>query len=340
MNKFWLGFLTASVLASLVFVWLSSSSQELIKSPVVDFVSKERPLAGYTIDTLSQTKFEASEITLGRVLNNDNSFTSYIFYFWVNGKKVSGLANIPKTIGEYPVIVMFRGYVDKEIYQTGVGTQRAAEVFAKNGFITIAPDFLGYGESDKPSDNPLEERFETYVTALTLLESMESFAKTLSDSNLGARVDTAKIGIWGHSNGGQVALTILEITGKAIPTVLWAPVSKPFPYSVLYYTDAFEDRGKMLRRALGEFEGDYDAELYNLTNFFDRINAQLQVHQGTVDDSVPQKWSDQLVEELEKLGKDVDYFTYNGADHNLLPAGWQTAVNRSIVFYRGQLSRN
>lgn len=317
-------------------IW-NRSNNHLFNPLPQTFEVKSKPLDKYTIDVFSKTKFEASQVILEDVLTDDLQFTSYKFYFNVSDKKVNGLVNVPESEGIYPVIVMFRGYVDKEIYQTGVGTQRAAEVFAKNGFITLAPDFLGYGDSDRPSENVLEERFQTYVTALTLLESISNLNSTFAVNNLSVRVDPSKVGIWGHSNGGQIALTVLEITGRSIPTILWAPVSKPFPYSVLYYTDAFEDRGKMLRRAIAEFEKDYDVELYNLTNFFDRINAQLQVHQGTADDSVPQKWSDELVGEFEKLEKDVGYFTYAGADHNLLPGGWSTAVSRAIEFYKKNL---
>lgn len=332
MNRFLIILLALPVAVAGFIFWQERDGQVKI-APSEEQAQKARPLDKYTIEALSKTQFPASEITLGKVLEDRKDSTSYIFSFYVDGKKVSGLANIPKKADEYPVLVMFRGYVDREAYTTGTGTQRAGEVFAKSGFITLAPDFLGYGESDNPSGNPIEERFQTYVTALVLLESIKNLNAALADNNLAARVNVDQIGIWGHSNGGQIALTILEITGRPVPTVLWAPVSKPFPYSVLYYTDDFDDRGKMLRRVIADFEKDYDVELYSLTNFFDRINAPIQIHQGTDDDYVPQKWSNQLVEELEKLNKDVEYFTYAGSDHNLAPSGWNLAVARNIDFW-------
>ena len=122
-------------------------------------------------------------------------------------------------------------------------------------------------------------------------------------------------------------MTVLEISGKEYPTVLWAPVSKPFPYSILYYTDEAEDRGKALRKKLAEFERDYDVELYSLTNYLDSIKAPIQIHQGTLDGSVPIKWTDELVKQLK-----VDYLIYSGADHNLV-GGWSQAVQKSIDFW-------
>ena len=94
------------------------------------------------------------------------------------------------------------------------------------------------GERQSQQD-VFEERFQTYTTAMNLLAGIEKWERA------------GKIGIWGHSNGGQIALTVLEISQKEYPTVLWAPVSKPFPYSILYYTDEAEDRGKALRKKYG-----------------------------------------------------------------------------------------
>lgn len=296
----------------------------------------EKPLDKYTFARLKETKFSESPITFGKMIKDGNTFMSYVFYFNIEGKKASGLANIPKNQGTYPIIVMFRGYVPKEKYSIGEGTKRAGEVFAQNGFITLAPDFLGYGESASPSASSIEERFQTYATALTLLASVESINNSLQRNEFNARADTGKIGIWGHSNGGHIALSVLEITGKNYPTVLWAPVSKPFPYSILYYTDEFDDRGKMLRKVLSEFEKDYDAELYSPLNYYSWIQAPIQLHQGSADEAVPQKWSDELVESLEKLEKEVDYFIYPGDDHNLQPNGWSLAVEKSIGFYKSK----
>lgn len=318
------------------YVFLASNNK--IISPLGSRL-REKPLDKYTFERLKETKFSESPITFGKLLKDDNFFVSYVFYFNIEGKKASGLANIPKKEGTYPVIVMFRGYVDKEKYSIGEGTKRAGEVFAQNGFITLAPDFLGYGESASPSASSIEERFQTYTTALTLLASVGNINSSLQRNEFNAQADTGKIGIWGHSNGGHIALSVLEITGKSYPTVLWSPVSKPFPYSILYYTDELNDRGKFLRKVLSDFEKDYDVELYSPLNYYQWLEAPIQLHQGAADELVPQKWSNELVESLEKLQKDVDYFLYPGDDHNLQPNGWSLAVERSMAFYQKYFNR-
>jgi len=306
---------------------------------------REKPLLKYTFENLKKNKFKQSPIILDIVLDEKENSISQLFFYnirdVVNGenkeKRVGGLINIPKKEGIYPVVVMMRGFVPVEAYTTGIGTKRVGEFFAQNGLITIAPDFLGYGQSDNPSQNSIEERLQTYTTALTLLSSLDNLNTGLIASYSGRiKADVSKIGIWGHSNGGQIALSVLEITGKNYPTVLWAPVSKPFPYSILYFTDEFDDHGKALRKVVADFENDYNIELYSSSNFYSWIKAPLEVHQGTADDAVPLKWSDNLVADLTKLNKDVTYFTYPGADHNLLP-GWEVAVQRSLDFYKEHL---
>ncbi len=299
----------------------------------------EKPLEKYTIDRLSSRIAVGSQITLDEAVATTSAYTAYKFHFTSEGptssgeaglrgagKKVTGLAHIPNSASETnkkPVIVQFRGYVEHDIFESGMGTRRSAEVFARNGFISLAPDFLGYGGSDNPSEDVFEERFQTYIAGLDLLASIPSLPMT----------DSSRVGIWGHSNGGQIALTILEITGKPYPTTLWAPVSKPFPYSILYYTDEAEDRGKALRKKLADFERDYDVELYSLPNFVDRIAAPVQLHQGTGDAAVPVKWNDEFVSVLQDKKKDIEYFVYPGADHNLTPS-WNTVIGRDVAFFR------
>lgn len=309
---------------------------------------KERTLDRYTIDNLGKTYFEPSGIELGEVLKEEPEFVSRVFYFRVDppsreasegqaGKRVSGQVNYPKAAGTYPVIVMNRGYIEQEGFTTGDGTRRSSEEFVKAGFVTLAPDFLGYGESDMPSDFPVEERFQTYTTVLMLLESIPNLNETFLNNQVQIKVDPRKIGLWGHSNGGQITMTVLEITGKSYPAVLWAPVSKPFPYSILYYTDDFDDHGKALRKVVAQFEQDYDSELYSTANYLDKINASVSIHQGSSDEEVPINWSGDLVLELKKLNKQVEYFTYPEDDHNFANGNWQLVVSRNIEFFKNNL---
>lgn len=295
--------------------WDKNAEKTVVQTQIV----KERPLEKYTIENLILRSYDSAI-----VMDEQVSPGVYKFHFDSDGKKVTGLAHIPNDcVEKCPVIAQFRGYADRNVYYAGYGTEHSAQYFAKNGFISLAPDFLGYGDSASASANLWEERFQTYTTAINLMESIEKWNKT----------SPGKIGIWGHSNGGQITLTVLEIAGFNYPTVLWAPVSAPFPYSILYYTDDNDDHGKLLRREVAKFEQDYDAEKYTLVNYIDRIKAPILLQQGTADDQVPKKWSDNLMKKLKSLEIKVVYEVYPGADHDL-GLGWDEAVKKDVDFYR------
>ena len=310
-----------------------------VLSPIAHVV--ERPLDKYTIDNLTKRQGIASQIVLDEAVATASAYTAYLFHYTSDGptlslsesglrgagKKVTGLAHIHNGSGPFPVIVQLRGYVEKEKYQPGTGTRRSAEVFASHGFISFAPDFLGYGGSDDPSEDVLEERFQTYVAILDLVASLPSFPM----------VDPDRIGIWAHSNGGQIALTVLEITRGLYPTTLWAPVTRAFPYSILFYTDEAEDKGKALRKKLSDFEKTYDVDRYTMVNYLDRIAAPLQLHQGDSDEAVPVKWNDEFVADLRKKNITIGYFLYPGTDHNLHPV-WNTVIARDLDFFTHQFT--
>lgn len=331
MNKKYITILLFSIFlifGGVAFWFFSKDSNFSILSPlgsIKEKAEKEKPLEKYAFPKLFEREYQGSAIILEKMLKGEQYFKNYLFSYRSDGKKISGIAKIPtrKTPKDgFPVVVLIRGYVDKGIYYSGLGTDSAASFFAKNGFITLAPDFLGFGESDDRPLDDLEDRFRRSVDVMNLLASINSLLE----------VDPNKVFLWGHSNGGQIALSVLAISQQNIPTTLWAPVSKFFPYSVLYYTDEMEDEGKYLRRILADFEKDYDVDKYSFDKYLDRIQAPIVVHQGSVDNYIPAKWSNQLVEKFKDLDKQVTYYIYPDTDHNLKPS-WDTVISRDLKFF-------
>lgn len=252
------------------------------------------------------------------------------FYYRSGGRRISGQIKVPfgsLPKGGWPVVVMARGYVEKEEYVTGTGTKNAAAEYAQHGYLTLAPDFSGYGESDAEDENALGARLHKPAEILDLLASLASLPQA----------DPERVYLWGHSNGGQIMLSVAEILGRRGETgvkglTLWAPISKPFPYNILYYTDEAEDRGKWLRAEIAKFEAEYDVDNYSIDRYLDWITMPVQIHQGTADEAVPLKWSEELNKTLTELGKEVSYYKYDGADHNMKP-GWNTVVARDLQFF-------
>lgn len=337
------GWILGSILLLLVvagggWYWAKYSHSGVLYSPLGSFTKKvdDRPLDKYSYENLRKRQYDGSEIKFDHVLRVNPYYTTWLFFYYSDGKKVSGVADMPAKYKDIPSaalsdsgvvkIVMIHGFVEEKTYYSGFGTENVAGELARQGYITLAPDLLGLGQSDPNPKDEFEARFQTYITVLNLLESVDKQCHPAVPVGVGgAQDDKCKVGIWGHSNGGQIALSVLEISGKPIPTVLWAPVSKFFPYSILYYIDQFEDQGKYLRGSLAKFESKYDVKKYSITSFFDWINAPILLQQGAVDRDVPVWWSDELAKRLADSGKQIDYKVYPGADHNLQPA-WNRAV--------------
>lgn len=336
------GVIIGSISAYLIFHQGIKEQIKPIKEKTPNIV--EKPLEKYSFERLKEHTFQPSEIIIGEEIKKEANFSSYIFYFYVDEiagtprKKVTGLINIPTKAGTYPVIVMFRGYIDQKKFTSGDGTRRAGELLAQNGFITLAPDFLGYGNSDKEASRPLESRFQTYPTAVTLLNSVQNVNTGIEASDIkNIQANPEKIGIWGHSNGGHISLSSLAITGKNYPTVLWNPVTKPFPYSIFAFMDEQADHGKYIRTMIADFEKDYDIERYSPPNYYKWIEAPIQLHQGSIDEAVPLRWSNDFEKDIKNLNKEIEYFIYPGEDHNFLNGSYNIVFQRTLQFYKKEL---
>ena len=306
------------------------------------------PLAQYNFENLKTRINTVSEIkTIGQVLTvmearkelvkrgdlkgKTFSFESRAISFESNGKKISGMMNLPvgrqvcqvdKECKKYPAIIMIRGFADSEGYFIGSGSWKAADELVRNGFVTVSLDFLGFGLSDGESKDILEARFEKPVGVLDLIESVKKLDF----------VDPNKIGIWAHSNGGQIAISVLEITGGNYPTVLWAPMTNPFPKSVLDTMDENSESGKIVKNRIDEFEKEYDSKLYSIDNFYDWIEAPILIHQGTVDVWCKVEWQQELQTKLKSLGKEITLDIRQGNDHNL-KQNWDEVMEQDVRFF-------
>jgi len=282
-----------------------------IVSPIVSSLksrssAKEDKYSQYSFEALSARVFAPEKVNLGAITKREKNFITYVFTYQSDGKTISGMANIPSGTGKFPVIILLRGYADRKYYHIGLGTEKSANFLAENGFLTLAPDFLGYGYSDWEDTDILLARFYRPVEVLNLLSAISSLPSA----------DSSKIGLWGHSNGGQIALSILEITGKFYPTSLWAPVSLGFPESVLTYLGTQEEVGNVVKEKVEEFLKDNDPKKYSITEYFNKIKAPFIIHQATADELIKIDWTKDLVKKLQEQGNETSLHLYSKENHN------------------------
>ncbi|MEY3101389.1 MAG: hypothetical protein RL435_535, partial [Actinomycetota bacterium] len=90
-----------------------------IFSPV-DQASALTP-AEVTLDVLSVKKFNGSDLTLIKLLNQTSTYTKHSVTYRSDDLKVSGVLYTPKGKGPFPGVVLGHGYIDTEIYKNGQG---------------------------------------------------------------------------------------------------------------------------------------------------------------------------------------------------------------------------
>lgn len=73
------------------------------------------------------------------------------------------------------------------------------------------------------------------------------------------------------------------------------------------------------------------------TYFLGDITTPIQLHTGGDDEEVPVAFSVSLYDQLQKLGKPVEYYNYPGGDHNISSPNFELAMQRSIDFFNKYL---
>lgn len=333
--------------------------QDSFQNPLTDlaFTQPEQPLRRYNLKNIHTIPTIAEPIEVLETLETDLNYTRYLVSFATHPAPatMSAVLTVPTTVQpDDPTIVMLRGYVPPSIYEPGVGTQNAARYYAENGYVSIAPDFLGYGQSDPEPEDTWLGRFIKPVQIMDLLASLEEYG--VSGVEL---PPTSNVILWGHSNGGQIALATLAGLRKSIPTTLWAPVTAPFPYSILYFGDELEDEGKSQRAWISLLERNYDVTEFSLTKNLNLLTGPIRIHHGTSDDAALVWWTREFAQkvatennrrvdvatnqatatEASELAPeeilpaiDLTVYEYPGADHNLQPS-WSTVVERDLAWF-------
>lgn len=332
-------------------------------SPLISDQLESPNYEQYSLTNLIEYPYQTNKLIVSEVVDQTENYSEYVFTFTTMDKSMSGLMTLPNNFNKNKkpkVVIMLRGWAPAETYFSGLGTSPAARVLANNGYITLAPDFFGYGQSDPEPSDTWEARFIKPISVIELIYSIEKFGiplpdtKNVDDEQI-VTFDTlppSQLYFWAHSNGGQIALSVLEILSRPIPITLWAPVTAPFPYSILFYGDELEDEGKEQRGWLAMFERNHDASQYSVTQHLDRLTGPVQLHHGTADEAALKTWSDEFndkiiaenerrteistdeedVEEVQVI--ELKYYVYPGADHNLRPVeNWNLAIERDLKFF-------
>lgn len=289
------------------------------------------PLA---IDAMRQRDYPGSDLAIEQVLAPGSNYRRYIASYRSDGLKIFGLLTVPngaRPASGWPVIIFNHGYIPPEQYRTTERYVGYVDALARAGYIVFKSDYRGHGTSEGRPSSAYGSPDYT-VDVLNAVTTLQRYPEA----------DPNRIGMWGHSMGGNVTLRALVIDPRIKVAVIWAGVTAS-------YQDLLENwhpppgsgpppsargtwRQDWLRRYGAPEQDPAFWDSISPMSYLSDVTAPIQIHHGTADIEVPLVFSQKLAAQLRDDGKTVELYTYPGSDHNI-SQGFSVAMARSIVFF-------
>lgn len=299
----------------------------------------DHPLA---IETMRKKSYPGSDIVIEEKIGEFANYSEYIASYKSEGLRIYALLTIPKgqkpKMG-WPIIVFNHGYIAPEQYVTTERYVAYVEGFAANGYVVFKPDYRGNGKSEGEP----EGAYYSPAYATDILNAVASVKKM-------ADVDATKIGMWGHSLGGNIALRDLEVSSDIKAAVIWAGVVGSYDDLMNHWTRRVpfvpSQRQLTLRNRGRESLTNQHGTPQSNPTFWDAIdpsknlmyvNVPVQLNHGESDEEVPVEFSQKLYAALKSSGKTVEFYSYPGADHNISGESFNLAMQRSLEFFNKYL---
>lgn len=332
-------FILTIVIGYLIYNFLLNSKEKNSSFPKIVVNTSN----GYTnplqIKEMRNKSYPGSDITIEKILEDGSNFHQYIVSYKSEGNKIFALLTVPigqKPKDGWPVIIFNHGYINPSQYQTFPLVGQYASYYpplSRDGYIVLKPDYRGNGVSQgQPEGAYYSPAYATDV--LNALSSIKKFKDVNPD----------KIGMWGHSMGGNITLRDIVVNTKDIKVaVIWGGVVGSYLdlqnwHDPNYHPSAYElSLRNRYRSSLQQKYGTpkINPDFWNSvdpTFFLKDIITPLQLHVGGSDEEVPPIFSENLYNKLKSLNKTVELYSYPDDNHNI-SNNFSTAMQRTLNFF-------
>jgi dipeptidyl aminopeptidase/acylaminoacyl peptidase len=252
-----------------------------------------------------------------------------------DGFQISGLMATPDTprpFFGYPVIILSHGYVAASKYRTdGPEYRDYIRAFARAGYVVIKPDFRGLGSSTGVAQSGYYSAADT-ADILNLAASLSFFHP----------VDAARVGLFGHSMGGHVALNAVTIA----PTRFKAAViysagvgdigdmfANWFPPSDVNNPEAAEDRTAITKQFGSPTQNPAFWAKVSPITYADQITTPLLLTHGAADRVIPVRFMEQFSAAMTAAGHPAPTYIQPGAGHVYKGQDVTTLIARSLALF-------
>lgn len=267
---------------------------------------------------------DGNNFTLENILAQNESYTRYQISYTSEGFTISGIMNIPSGKWEYPLIILNHGYIDPVVYTLGRWLKREQDFLARAGYAVLHTDYRNHAFSD--TDESLNGtgavlRSKKYgADAINAVLAVQNAKSSWMQELEYIHADTVWM-LW-HSMGGGVTMYGLVAAPDIIDAaVLYAPVHSQEWYNYKRWReDSLSNNEKeILENLYGDLEKPESFKDISPETYFSYIQAPVQMYFGTLDESCPVEWGDDIQNAFYQEDKDLEYIIYEGEKHEFIP---------------------
>jgi dipeptidyl aminopeptidase/acylaminoacyl peptidase len=264
--------------------------------------SPQRPPEAWVVETEGGRSWPVTDSRLGGLEESDLVEAELVGFPTFDGRDIPAWLYRPDVGGPAPVVLSIHGgpeAQERPVYQP------LYQYLLSRGIGVLATNIrgsTGYGKS--------YQRLVQRDWGGGDMQDWEHAAKWLQQQNW---VDPGRIGVYGGSYGGFAVLTC----ATRLPDYWAAAVDIFGPSNLLTFAKAVPPTW---RRFIARFVGDPETEADFLMErspitYVEKVKAPLLVIQGATDPRVVKGESDQMVERLRELGRQVEYVVFDDEGH-------------------------
>ena len=173
------------------------------------------------IEVMRQQSYPGSAIVIEQTLAPGANYSRYVVSYLSDGYKIYALMTVPNgpvPATGWPAIIFNHGYIPPAQYRTTERYVAYQDAIARSGYIVFKSDYRGHGSSQGPPEGAYG--YPGYTDdVLNALASVKAFKDA----------DPNRIGMWGHSLGGQLTLRAMVVAKDIKAGVIWGGVVAPYP---------------------------------------------------------------------------------------------------------------